>query len=353
VTLHSSRKVPIWLLFSLGCYGATLAALTLLNRFGADRWWPGACNLYLPQSIWLFPGLLLCVLCLKLARRWAVFPLLCLVWVSLSIMGFCWPLAAQPKPAAGIPLRVMTWNIKYAKFGKLAIPAMLALLSDIDRNRPDLLIFQEAGGALDGPLGAYLKNWQVRSHGEFIVASRFPLLEPADRRVPLRGKHTFAMRCRLQIGPDLVSVYNVHFESPRDGLGSLLAARKNLWTVPKAAREIKSNASYRLVQARLVRESLAREPGPVIVAGDLNSPDSSQACAELRGAGLHDAFAEAGRGYGFTYGHFLYRWIQRSWMRIDHVMMSRQLSTLRSWTGTGKASEHRPVIADLVLSSGP
>jgi endonuclease/exonuclease/phosphatase family metal-dependent hydrolase len=36
-------------------------------------------------------------------------------------------------------------------------------------------------------------------------------------------------------------------------------------------------------------------------------------------------------------------------MRIDHIMMSAQLQPWRCRTGTGKASDHRSVIADLIL----
>jgi endonuclease/exonuclease/phosphatase family metal-dependent hydrolase len=76
----------------------------------------------------------------------------------------------------------------------------------------------------------------------------------------------------------------------------------------------------------------------------------------LRDANLHDAFAEGGRGYGYTYGHFLLRnripWLPgASWMRIDHIMLSRRFRTLRCWTGTGKASDHRPVFADLLVGA--
>jgi endonuclease/exonuclease/phosphatase (EEP) superfamily protein YafD len=36
-------------------------------------------------------------------------------------------------------------------------------------------------------------------------------------------------------------------------------------------------------------------------------------------------------------------------MRIDHIMASGQLIPWHCWVGTGRASDHRPVIADLSL----
>ena len=161
------------------------------------------------------------------------------------------------------------------------------------------------------------------------------------------------LRCRVQIGQDSISVYNVHFNSPREGLSSFGMVRKRPQFLPEAIHRIDNNAEVRLTQARALRELIRQERGPVIVAGDLNSTDVSLSYLELRDAGLRDAFDESGRGYGYTYGHFLlqnkFPWLSLSWMRIDHIMMSSQLHARRCWTGTATASDHRPCFADLVL----
>jgi endonuclease/exonuclease/phosphatase family metal-dependent hydrolase len=144
-------------------------------------------------------------------------------------------------------------------------------------------------------------------------------------------------------------------ETPRESLNAFRTARYRPWYLPQAIIRLQNNVEDRLTQANSILDYVRQEHGPVIVAGDLNSPDSSLVCATLREAGLHDAFAEGGRGYGYTYGHFLLRhrlpWFRLSWMRIDHLMVSPQLKARRCWTGTGKASDHRPVIADLILKS--
>ena len=137
------------------------------------------------------------------------------------------------------------------------------------------------------------------------------------------------------------------------GLNALRVIRKKPRYLPGAIQQLENNVEARFTQAQALSEYLRQEIGPVIVAGDLNSPDDSRVCATLRSAGLHDAFAQGGKGYGYTYGHFLLQHrlpaFDFSWMRIDHIMMSSQFQSRRCWTGTGKASDHRPVIADLVL----
>jgi endonuclease/exonuclease/phosphatase (EEP) superfamily protein YafD len=63
--------------------------------------------------------------------------------------------------------------------------------------------------------------------------------------------------------------------------------------------------------------------------------------------GVRDAFTSAGRGYGYSYGHALRRGYD--FLRIDHILVSPDIGVLDSFVGQGTASDHRAVIADLVL----
>ena len=101
----------------------------MLNWVGADRWWFGALNLYLPQIVWAAPGVLLTVLSLKAARRWVWAPLLCVAWVLGPIMGFCWGTQGPPGSAGDPPMRIMTWNVKDGGHNKIT---QLAITGDID-----------------------------------------------------------------------------------------------------------------------------------------------------------------------------------------------------------------------------
>ena len=103
----------------------------------------------------------------------------------------------------------------------------------------------------------------------------------------------------------------------------------------------------RFIQARKLAGDLTGNPRPMILAGDLNAPDSSPVIEALREIGLRDSFATAGLGYGYTYGHSLRT--RFSFLRIDHVMVSPQIGVKESVVGGSEASAHRPVIADLWL----
>jgi len=248
---------------------------------------------------------------------------------------------------------MMTWNVKHGGHNRIT---QLAITGYIDETGPDVVLLQDAGGALNGPIGRFFRQWHVRSFGQYVIASQLPLEEAEVRSLPFFGETHTCLRCRLHVGTKTLILYNVHFESPREGLAAFRGVRRQPWYLPRAAQQLEENVEARISQARALRELIRQEREPVVVAGDLNSPDASLALALLREAGLHDAFAEGGRGYGYTYGHFLLQrrlpWHGASWMRIDHIMLSSELQSRVCRAGTDKYSEHRPVIADVVFRTG-
>ena len=336
------------MLLCLACsYAAILAALSILNWFGPDRWWFGALNLYLPQAMWLVPGIFLILLSLKRAPSLVWLPVLCIVWVLGPVMGFAWPMPGAVQPPRGSAVRILTWN---AKFGR---HDMKALLDDIQRNSPDVVLLQDATDMASGPVGTLFRGWNVQSYQQFMIASRLPVTGAETIRISLPGQQVVCLRCQVHVGAEAITLYNVHFQSPRDSLNAFRAARKRPWYLPTAIQQLENNVEARMAEARAIQALVRSERNPVVVAGDLNSTDASLVCATLREAGLHDCFAQSGKGYGYTYGQFLLQrrvpWLTFSWMRIDHIMVSSHLRSLRCWTGTGKASDHRPVIADVAL----
>ena len=342
-------KTVAWILCLTGVYAMALAAVTVLNWLGADRFWLGALNLYLPQLMWAIPGIVLAFFIYKVDRFWTWLPLLCVLWVLGPIMGFHWSLPAPGSASGSQAVRVMTWNIKYGTY------RLEPLIDELVRRNPDVVLFQDATDSMSGPLGDYFRNWYVCTAGQYVIASRYPLSEAEVHELPSSGPNRpqYFLRCRMRIGSAVVSLYNFHFKTPRRGLNTFRTVKTKPWYLPGAIESFNNNVRLRQNQANSTLEYLRSEPGPVIVAGDLNAPDETLVCATLRGAGLRDAFAECGRGYGFTYGHFLlkYRlpWLRVSWMRIDHIMVNSSFLTQRCLAGTGKASDHRPVIADLIL----
>ena len=114
-----------------------------------------------------------------------------------------------------------------------------------------------------------------------------------------------------------------------------------------AAGVWRDNHAARLEQAYSLVRDLASLPRPLVLAGDFNAMDASPVMEIVRASGLRDAFASAGFGWGFTYGHMGRRF--GAFLRIDHVLASRDIGIAAARVGGDDASPHRPVIADLLL----
>ena len=109
---------------------------------------------------------------------------------------------------------------------------------------------------------------------------------------------------------------------------------------------------------------MAADP-PAVLLGDLNLTARHPVYARLRGAGLRDAFRDAGRGRGATLpmrpGHS--GRLRRGWrgprpgpvplLRVDYVWHTPDLGALDCWVGPDAGSDHLPVLARLALGGGP
>lgn len=325
-----ARRRSTWLRAIALAYALFLALIELSRRVGPEQWWLTCLNLYFPQAVWALPGVLLLLLAFAIDRRLALVLALCVLWVLGPLMG----LAVVFKRTTAPPeqrLRVMTYNVKYG------LGDMRGVAAEILAADPDLLLLQDVGSRVTTypPLAKFLRTRHVEAEGFYLVASRYPL-SPMDYR-PM-GPDWY-VRTRIEDARFPVAVYNVHLMTPRDGLQEMRA-----WSVD-AVDEIMSSAAVRLAQVDQLNRDLDRESGPVLLAGDLNAPPESLVLRRLMSTRLQDAFGAAGRGYGYTYGHTLRpRW---SYMRLDHILFSRDFVALDSRAGGAVGSAHRPVVADL------
>lgn len=313
-------------------YFLALAILTGGNILGPERWWWSCFNLYLPQWIWGLPGLALCGIGLVAYRRLLWLPLLALLWVIGPIMGFCWHFGGGGK---GEHLRVMTYNVKGGTHDQSAV------FRDIEEYKPDLILMQEYRSLLDDNIKLHLPGWNTFRVGQYFIATRLPVSDLEQRPLVSEYTHGDLLRCKVSFAGRWITVYTVHFLSPRTGLNMLRHQKTD------GIQDWEANFQGRLDQAKLMAEQIKGETDPVIATGDLNAPMQSLVCRELFDTGLKDAFAEAGRGFGYTYGHMMKT--RHSFLRIDHILYNNNWQAGSSWTGNGEGSDHRPVFADLYL----
>ncbi len=317
-------------------YALIVAAVGATAAAGPERWWWAGFNMFLPQSIWAAPAIIILPLAMWRARRWAWMPVLTLLAVAGPIMGLCWGRPGAPPP--GTAVRVMTYNVQL--WQRANVPA---IISEIREAAPDILCLQDARGASRGQVAEFLRDWHVASAGQYVIASKFPVIDSTVGDISYRGEEHSYLRARLDVAGQPITVISAHFITPRD---ALTVVRSDSF-VTDGIPIVKTNLSDRLTQARALAGDVRGLSGPLIVAGDLNAPPPALASRMLTDAGLIDVFANSGRGYGYTFGHTLAAGL--SFLRIDRILASREFFLVRAAVGSAEGADHRPVVADMVL----
>ena len=334
-SLVGAGLLLVWLAF---------VGLTFAQRLPLEDPWLELSR-YLPWY-WMAAalGAALVLACL-LGRPWVVAATAALALLVFVTMDFQW----HAQREAQVRLRVVTYNAKVQE--ALARPGGIAALeAEVQRLAPDVLLLQDAEGLRTARAGAAIVEGpplfglpHVAAVSQYVIASRLPLRECRVGRLDHPGASHRSLRCRVEVDGRPVWIVNAHLLTPR---GGLMAARRD----PIDGVETwEQNFEHRLHQARGLAAEVAGLDGPRIVAGDLNAPEASPVVQTLLAAGLRDAFAQAGRGWGFSYGH-AFRW-GLPFLRIDHILVGPEFEVLSSRAGGGDASAHRPVVADLALRS--
>jgi vancomycin resistance protein VanJ len=326
---------------------AAIVAFTAAEQVNAvGPWWLELLR-YLPFPVVLVPALVALAVSFKLGLRWVLASAATVALVLTVTMGLSWHSHARAVGPDDPRFRVMTYNIK-AYLAEHRAGGFDELAAEIASHDPDILVMQDANRALSAPVRSAgsaqrltaLPN--VFAADQYIVASRFELFGCRERTVGGPGQELVYVRCTVRLpNGALVQVATAHLGSPRSGLNA--ARREGL----DGADEWQENSDHRLAQARALAADLASVDRPLIVAGDLNAIQASPVIRTMSAIGLRDAFATGGRGYGYTYGHGLK--LGFSFLRIDHVLASPEIDVLGAVAGGSLASQHRPVIADLVM----
>lgn len=249
-------------------------------------------------------------------------------------------------PAAGseIPLRVMTYNIRSGN-GNLAGTA-----DAIRASAPDLLALQEVdvhwserSSFVDqaSALGEQL-HMQLRFARIYQFAGAAPEDPPREFGVALLSKFPI-----LDWSNHIISRLSTQETNPVPApLPGFLEARIDVGGVP--VRVFNTHLDYRSdpgVRGQQVAEMLAYigdASAPTLLFGDLNAPPDAPEIQPLL-ARLRDAWPSSA-GPGLTDP------ADEPRKRIDYVLASKQFRVLSASVPVTLASDHRPVVADLVLA---
>ena len=328
--------------------GVAVPAVLLAAAYRAEplgSWWLELLQ-YAPYPAFLVPALLAFVLSWRLGWAWRLIAVAALGLVVTIIMG----LTIGHADTGSGPLRMMTYNIKAYRAAHQA-GVYAALEREVAQQRPDLLVMQDAGDLTAArryapsngqPIAqSIFAGRNVFSHDQYIVVSRYLLRDCRAGDLSFRGQPHSYVRCIVDVDGKEIELFTAHLLSPRRGLN---ATRRE---GAEGIDDWQRNFEDRLSQSRTLAADVAKRQRPLIVAGDLNAPETSPVIRTLLGQGLRDAFSSAGHGYGYTHGHSTMLAI--SFLRIDHILVSPEIGVVDAFAGGKEGSEHRPVIADLLL----
>ena len=302
---------------------------------------------FVPYYWALPPAILTLALLWRLPWWVSVVAVVNMILILTMGMGLRWN-PDNPTPASGASIRVMTFNTKAYKARYL--PGGLSTLAEEIRvQNADLVALQDADGLIPNVpefiprrMPPFLGYREVYAMGQYVIASRFPIQACAEVVFGPHGRSRNFMHCVVSVHGVPVTVVIAHLVSPRY---SFLAARSD----PRHGfADWSASFNERLTQSDVLTESLQQLPRPWLVMGDFNAREESPVVENLLAMGLADAYALAGNGWGFTYGHAVH-W-RLDFLRIDHILLSPEVEVHGAWVGKSRISDHHAVIAELGIA---
>jgi len=303
--------------------GLFVVALCIMRIVGADgSTWQIAVMSALPWELLLTIPLLAVAVWRRrvvLGAVTAVVLVLGLVWEA-PVM---WPVAHAPAAAPEGRFRLFDANVAQDNFD------LSSLAAEIGRDHPDVVTLEELT-----PQGA-----ASLSSSPVMAAYHWKLVEARP-------------------GPNGMGIWS---DIPMTGLQewNLYPYQAELegWLHPVSAPAVRidvmhvygpvgaGGASQWRQQLARVASHLASEPRPLVVAGDFNGTEDDPPFRRILDGHLSDAAVLAGRGWEMSWPRDQ-AWVL-AYLRIDHVLLSPQMTVTGYRMGTGHGSDHHPLIVGL------
>lgn len=325
-------------------YVLAIGILQMLWRTSAlSIWWIELLNVF---GLWLYLPLPFLVLFALFAR-----PRLAALLLAVPLLCFGWEYGPQflPRPlpsiTSGRSLRVMSWNVLFSNNDVASVSQTI-----LDQ-QADVVGVQELGYWQASKLEQLLaKRYPYRvlhpgGAGGLGVWSRYPIVQ-ADETKPW-GVGCSCQRMLLDVQGQRIQLINAHPQAPQYKLRYWKPVR---W-IPFLLIPRSFNAAEQDVPIHTIVGNVQSRSAPMLVIGDFNTSDRQPNYWLLRKY-LKDAYREAGTGFGLTYpndGHGGEKVWVPPLLRIDYIFYSRGIAARHAYTFAAPASDHRPVIADLIL----
>jgi endonuclease/exonuclease/phosphatase family metal-dependent hydrolase len=262
-------------------------------------------------------------------------------------------------------LRILTWNVEDFVSLLKESKERAQMLHLITQNNPDVLCVQEFT-EVEGAKWRVSVRKELDSMGyKYCLLSKDVIWSSAVERRTIRGtaifsKQPFIDSCRFNINKKIMSenaiyatilfnnkplrIYTTHlasFQIYKDTVN----ANKDIY---KITYDRKRAIEYRLRETeitherevKIIRDSIAKSPYPIIYCGDINITPCSYNYRVLKDD-LQDAFLAKGFGIGATFYKIL------PTLRIDVCLVDKAFNINQCTVVSKKLSDHYPVITDI------
>lgn len=263
-------------------------------------------------------------------------------------------------------LHFMSWNVNLLGFNRanklVDLPSALirdSILSVVEREKPDVLVFQEFLQTVQNNHIAMIKERTGLNfhHVKFshsvkkgrktglVIFSRYPIIQGGQ--VMFSGSTlNGCIYVDLAIEKDTIRVYNTHLQSIRfnaEDYEYLNDETEELKGAERIVKRLSRAFQRREGQVYAIRAHMKNCPYPIVVMGDFNDPPMSYTYRKMT-EGMVDHFREKGNGMASTYaGKFPN-------FRIDYILSSEDYGEVESYqTLPIELIDHRPVVSTLNL----
>jgi vancomycin resistance protein VanJ len=326
-SLRVGRKIV-----SAGCwlYGLIVVGVWGLVNWSSHEFWPSHMFLYGPRWLVCLPALLLVPIVTRLRLWCSALPLGLAVLSFFGIWEFNvpWPSPVPQGDESRQSLRLLTCNVQRSD---LRTNVLASLIRQV---RPDVVLLEECN-LVDPHIVLGDDEWDVRTAGEFCLASRYPIADFESLTRPDKSYRIVAVRATVSWEARTIPVVAVHLMTPRRGLEAIINSPSH---GVSALREIFAVQQF---ESGLLRRWVEEFSGSILLAGDFNLT-IQHALFRRDWSEYTDAFARTSWGLGHT------MFTRHIGLRIDHILCGSDWRPTRCWVGPDVGSAHRPLIADLI-----
>ena len=248
-------------------------------------------------------------------------------------------------------LKVVTYNVglfAHGNMGDRRLDLADSVAAFLRRTDADVICLQEFYLPNSLNMDAWFREHFPGYHAEYYVLTgekgHAGNVTLSRRPVLYKGKLDFekstnlALHTDIQLDSTVLRFYNCHFESYNISLSGLIKSIGNKGEVEDTGRKMRRSITQRPRQVDEVMRDVDECPVRSVVLGDFNDNPLSYTVHRLS-RGRRDSFVQAGKGFGATF--------RTLWplLRIDYILIPRDLEAVSCEIPKVKYSDHYPIIA--------